>query len=86
MHGKEHPATKTVHQRLIVLTTRGEPCFEQEITLVTCLLCFCGEGIALLEAVAQLEFGDDIIAEASFTEVAQTYSLPSGCVWSIFTK
>src|SRR5690554_643152 len=78
MDREEHPAPKTVHQRLIVFTSGRETCFKQEITLVTCLLCFRREGIALLQAVAQLEFFDYIIAEASFTEVAQAYSLPFG--------
>ena len=78
MDRKEHPAAKTVHQRLIVFTSGGQTCFKQEITLEACFLCFRREGIALLEAIAQLEFLDNIIAEASFTEVAQADSLPFG--------
>jgi len=86
MNREDYPAAKAVDERLILFSAGRESCLQQKIALVSCFLRFHREGIALFQAVAQLEFFDDIVPEAPFSEVGEADSLSFGMGVQYFHK
>ncbi|MPN07087.1 hypothetical protein SDC9_154353 [bioreactor metagenome] len=76
MHRKNYPAPETVNQRTVIFTSGGKTCFQQIVAPVTGTLCLSRKRIALLGAVTQLEFFDDIVPKSTLLEITQSYDLP----------
>ena len=60
----------------VVITTITKSCFLQKFLLETFALSLLHQGIALIEAIAQLEFTDDVVAETALAEIGQADALP----------
>ena len=75
MDGEDDPSPEPVAQGAVLFSV-AESRFHQVVFLIAFLKGCAGQGIAVVRTVAQLEFFDDVIAEAAPPQVGHADALP----------